>query len=71
MGVHKLLGVPDWQGGRSAAAAPPQQVRRDRGWRLDEVLSFQPGVKQGVQEGGELAVRRTYPDPDAAGTVVR
>ncbi len=59
-----------WQGCRSAAAAPPQQVCRNRSWRLDEALSVQSGVKQGVQEGGQLAVCRAYPDPDAVGIVV-
>ena len=59
-----------WLGCRSAAAAPPQQVCRNRSWRLDEALSVQPGVKQGVQEGGQLAVCGTYPDPDAVGIVV-
>jgi hypothetical protein len=53
-----------------AAAAPPQQECRDRSWRLDEALSVQPGVEQGVQEGGQLAVRRSYPDPGAIGIVV-
>ena len=57
-------------GPRSAAAAPPQQVHRNRGWRLDETLGVQPGVEQGVEEGGQLAVRRAYPDPDALGIVV-
>ena len=59
-----------WRGCRSAAAAPPQQVCRNRSWRLDEALSVQSGVKQGVQEGGQLAVCRAYPDPDAVGIVV-
>src|SRR5215472_7439314 len=58
------------QGCRSAAAAPPQQECRNRSWRLDEPLSVQTGVMQGVQEGGQLAVCRTYPDPDAVGVVV-
>jgi hypothetical protein len=26
----------------SAEAAPPQQIRRKQGWRLDEVLNFEP-----------------------------
>src|SRR5215472_16972675 len=58
-------------GCRSAAAAPPQQVRRNRSWRLDEALGFEPGVKQRVQDGGQLAVRRTHPDPDAVRIMVR
>jgi len=65
-----LAGDRGWQGCRSAAAAPPQQVCRNRSWRLDEALSVQSGVKQGVQEGGQLAVCRAYPDPDAVGIVV-
>jgi hypothetical protein len=60
------IGDRGWQGCQSAAAAPPKQVGRNRSWRLDETL----GVKQGVQEGGQLAVCRTYPDPDAVGIVV-
>ncbi len=64
------VGDRGWPGCRSAAAAPPQQVRRNRSWRLDEALSVQPDVKQGVQEGGQLAVCRTYPDPGAVGIVV-
>jgi hypothetical protein len=55
----------------SAAAAPPQQVRRDRVRRLREVLSLQPGVTQGVQVGGEFAVRRPHPDAGPVRTVVR
>jgi hypothetical protein len=58
------------QGCRSAAAAPPQQECRNRSWRLDEALSVQPGVKQGVQEGGQLTVCRTYPDPGTVGIVI-
>src|SRR5690242_21934584 len=58
------VGDLGWQGYRSAAAAPPKQECRNRSWRLDEALSVQPGVKQGVQEGGQLAMCRTYPDPD-------
>jgi hypothetical protein len=26
----------------SAEAAPPQQIRRKRSWRLDEILNFEP-----------------------------
>jgi len=55
--------------GWSAAAAPPQQVRRDGGRRLGEPLGFQPGISQGVQDGGQLAVRRAHPDPDPLGIV--
>src|SRR5215469_16287623 len=54
----------------SPAAAPPQEVRRYGSWRLDEAFSFQPCVKQRVQVSGQLAVCRTYPDPDALRTVV-
>lgn len=64
------VGDRGWQGCRSAAAAPPQQECRNRSWRLDEALSIQPGVKQGVQVGGQLAVCGTYPDPGAVGIVV-
>jgi hypothetical protein len=57
-------------GSRSLAAAPPQQVGRYRSWRLGKALGFQSAVKQRVQVGGQLAVRRAHPDPDALGTVV-
>jgi alkylation response protein AidB-like acyl-CoA dehydrogenase len=67
--------TPDWWavvqlGSRSPASAPPQQVRRHRRRRLDEALGFKPGVKQRVQVGGQLAVGRAHPDPDALGIVV-
>lgn len=62
---------PGRAGRRSAAAAPPQQIRRNRSRRLDEAFGLEPGAKQGVQDGGQLAVRRTHPDPDAIGIVVR
>jgi hypothetical protein len=61
------VGDPDWQGWRSAAAASPQQERRNRSWRLGKALGFQPGVKQGVQDGGQLAVRSAHPDRAPSG----
>jgi hypothetical protein len=48
--AHARLPV---SGGGTAIAG-----RSDRGWRLDEALGFQPGVTQGVQDGGQLAVCR-------------
>jgi hypothetical protein len=55
----------------SAEAAPPQQIRRKRSWRLDELLNLEPCVEQGIQVGGQLAVGCAHPDAGAVGTVVR
>src|SRR5262245_47599640 len=61
---------PDRPGRRgSAAAAGEDQHNRDLRRRLDRPVQEQACVAQAVEVGGQRAVVRTYPDPDAVGVV--